>query len=199
MKKADTTPRITEHLNTPEEPAVRGLRTAVGQGALEASGLGTLWLIWSNQGLLSITLPRGKRPIAEGSGPPVLEIPRHYADPLRRYFDGGAIDPALLPVDMHGTPFQLRVWNALRNVPRGRVRSYQGIAADIGSPRAMRAVGMANSKNPIPIVVPCHRVVEAGNRLGGYSGGLDVKIKLLELEGVTVDGDKVLPGQLDMF
>jgi methylated-DNA-[protein]-cysteine S-methyltransferase len=128
----------------------------------------------------------------------VRDVPTKYADPLRRYFAGDPIDPVTIPVDLRGTLFQVRVWNALRRIPRGHVRSYAGVAADVGSPRAMRAVGMANSKNPIAIVVPCHRVVEKGNRLGGYSGGLPNKIFLLELEGVRVEGDTVLPGQLDL-
>ena len=126
------------------------------------------------------------------------DVPAHIAKPLRDYFAGEPVDPAEIPVDLHGTDFQKRVWRALRAIPRGRVRSYAGIASDVGSPRAMRAVGMANARNPIAIVVPCHRVVETGNRLGGYSGGLENKIFLLELEGVTVEGDRVQPGQLDL-
>jgi methylated-DNA-[protein]-cysteine S-methyltransferase len=118
---------------------------------------------------------------------------------LERYFAGEPVDPVAIPVDLHGTEFQRKVWTALRQIPRGRVRTYQGVGADVGSPRAMRAVGMANSKNPIPIVVPCHRVVEVGNRLGGYTSGIERKIRLLELEGVKVEGDLVLPGQLGLL
>jgi methylated-DNA-[protein]-cysteine S-methyltransferase len=109
------------------------------------------------------------------------------------------VDPATLPVRIGGTRFQVRVWRALRRVPRGRVRTYAGLAKDAGSPRGMRAVGMAMSANPLAIVVPCHRVVGAGHKLGGYSGGLDRKRHLLELEGVVVEGDEVLPGQLELL
>ena len=186
---------MTEDNTNTRDPAGHSLR---GQGPFEAERFGTLWLVWSDVGIVSLTLPGRDRRFAEGDGPAVCDVPEKYAKPLRDYFAGEAIDPTTIDVDMRGTRFQQRVWSALRAIPRGQVRSYAGIAADVGSPRAMRAVGMANSKNPIAIVVPCHRVVEKGNRLGGYTGGLDKKIFLLELEGVRVEGDVVLPGQLDL-
>lgn len=89
-----------------------------------------------------------------------------------------------LPLRPEGTEFQRRVWAALSEIPYGETRSYGQIAATIGNPGAGRAVGMANHKNPLPIVVPCHRVIGAGGSLTGYAGGLDTKRKLLELEGV---------------
>jgi methylated-DNA-[protein]-cysteine S-methyltransferase len=128
-----------------------------------------------------------------------VNVPRRYAEPLRGYFESRALDLAEVPVDLRGTRFQLRVWNALRKIPPGTVRTYGSIAADVGAPRAMRAVGMANAHNPVPIVVPCHRVVEAGNRLGGFSAGVARKRWLLEHEGVRVLGDHVLPGQQELF
>jgi O-6-methylguanine DNA methyltransferase len=91
------------------------------------------------------------------------------------------------------------VWNALRKVSRGQVRSYAGIASDLGKPRATRAVGAANGRNPIAIVIPCHRVVETGMHLGGYTGGLHLKRFLLELEGARIDADRVRPGQLELL
>lgn len=173
-------------------------RSLKGQGGFDAVGFGTLWLVWSDVGLVSLTLPERPRPFEAGYGPPIRDVPAELAHPLKDYFAGGPTDPAAIPVELHGTAFQKRVWQALRNVPRGQVRSYAGIATDVGSPRATRAVGMANARNPIAIVVPCHRVVQKGHRLGGYSGGLDNKIFLLQLEGVQVEGDRVLPGQLDL-
>ncbi|MBK6808584.1 MAG: methylated-DNA--[protein]-cysteine S-methyltransferase [Sandaracinaceae bacterium] len=92
-----------------------------------------------------------------------------------------------LPRDARGTPFQHQVWEALCRIPRGAVRSYSGVASDIGNPRAMRAVGLANGRNPLPIVVPCHRVIAASHQLGGYTGGLDRKRALLALEGVRIE------------
>jgi methylated-DNA-[protein]-cysteine S-methyltransferase len=179
---------------------------SLGQGALLLPGIGEIWLAWSAQGLLMLSLP-GRLPgeveadmlDRDITPPPVLDVPELYATPLLAYARGEAVEPAHLPVDLRGTPFQERVWCALRNIPRGSVRSYAGIAADIGSPRAMRAVGMANATNPIAIVVPCHRVVATGRGLGGYSGGLDMKRRLLALEGVRVDAGKVIPGQLELW
>lgn len=177
-----------------------------GQGQLNLPGIGDVWLVWSELGLVALALPtraplevdvelmdRGLTP------PPVAEVPAGYADPLLKYAAGEEIDPATLPVDLRGTPFQVRVWQALRRIPRGHVRSYGGVAADVGSPRGMRAVGMANRTNPIAIVVPCHRVVERAMGLGGYSGGLGMKRTLLHLEGVRVDAGRVIPGQLELW
>ncbi len=86
------------------------------------------------------------------------------------------------PLRLQGTPFQEKVWAALRDIPYGETCSYQQIAQAIGQPKACRAVGMANHRNPIYIVVPCHRVVGANGALTGYGGGLDMKKALLELE-----------------
>lgn len=178
----------------------------VGQGLLDLPGIGDLWLVWSELGLVSLSLPTRAAGEIEAelvdrglTAPPIADIPAIYAEPLLRYAAGDPVDPATLPVDLRGTPFQIRVWQALRQIPRGQVRSYAGIAADVGSPRGMRAVGMANRSNPIAIVVPCHRVVERALGLGGYSGGLEMKRHLLDLEGVRVDAGKVIPGQLELW
>lgn len=92
----------------------------------------------------------------------------------RREFD--------VPMDMEGTEFQKKVWRALLEIPYGGVCSYSDIAEKIGSPKAARAVGMANHVNPIPIIVPCHRVIGKNGKPVGYAGGLDMKTWLLELE-----------------
>jgi O-6-methylguanine DNA methyltransferase len=176
------------------------------RGTLELKGVGELSLVWSPTGLVMLSLPtRAPHEIAADmvdrgiEPPPVADVPNPYRELLLAYAAGEEVDPAALPVDMRGSAFQLRVWSALRKIPRGSVRSYAGIATDIGAPRAMRAVGMANGANPIAIVVPCHRVVEAKLRLGGYSGGLTMKRTLLALEGVRVEGGRVIPGQLELW
>ncbi|EGO62487.1 methylated-DNA--[protein]-cysteine S-methyltransferase [Acetonema longum] len=87
-----------------------------------------------------------------------------------------------LPVRLDGTHFQKSVWEALQTIPAGKVRSYKDIAVMIGNPKATRAVGMANNRNPIPIIVPCHRVIGANGSLTGYAGGLAIKQYLLDLE-----------------
>ena len=88
------------------------------------------------------------------------------------------------PLDLAGTKFQKQVWNALRKIPAGRTKSYGEIARAIGRPRAVRAVGGACGANPVPLLVPCHRVLAADKKLGGFSGGLDWKRRLLVREGV---------------
>lgn len=103
---------------------------------------------------------------------------REYFAGTRRTFD--------LPLAPRGTAFQQRVWAALRAIPYGETRTYGELAAAIGSPSASRAVGMANHHNPIPIVIPCHRVIGANGTLTGYAGGLEIKRKLLALEGITI-------------
>ena len=105
---------------------------------------------------------------------------------LRAYFAGDLQALETLTVDPMGTPFQLRVWTALRSVPAGRTASYSDIANAIGAPTATRAVGAANGANPIAIVVPCHRIIGSGGSLVGYGGGLERKRWLLEHEGVLL-------------
>jgi len=87
-----------------------------------------------------------------------------------------------IKLNPQGTPFQKMVWNALKGIPYGEVRSYKKIASDIGNEKSSRAVGMANSKNPIPIIVPCHRVIGSNGQLTGYAFGLAIKAALLEIE-----------------
>jgi methylated-DNA-[protein]-cysteine S-methyltransferase len=91
-----------------------------------------------------------------------------------------------LPLSMDGTDFQIKVWNALKNIPYGKTISYGELAAIIGNPKASRAVGMANNRNPIPIIVPCHRVIGHDGSLTGYAGGLKLKQQLLELEDAAI-------------
>jgi methylated-DNA-[protein]-cysteine S-methyltransferase len=103
---------------------------------------------------------------------------------LTEYF-AGEREEFDLPLDPQGTEFQLAVWRALTEIPYGETRSYGQIAEAVGRPKAARAVGMANNKNPIAVIVPCHRVIGAGGALVGYAGGLERKTLLLELESGT--------------
>lgn len=109
---------------------------------------------------------------------PLLE---EAARQLNAYLDG-TLKHFTLPLGAKGTQFQQKVWKALCAIPYGKTATYGEIAAQIGNPKACRAVGMANNKNPIAIVVPCHRVIGAGRKLVGYAAGLRVKEKLLKLE-----------------
>lgn len=100
---------------------------------------------------------------------------------LDEYFQGKRTTFSL-PFKLTGTPFQLAVWKKLQNIPYGQTTSYKEIAQKINKPKACRAVGMANNKNPLPIIIPCHRVIGSNGKLIGYAGGLKLKNYLLELE-----------------
>jgi methylated-DNA-[protein]-cysteine S-methyltransferase len=101
-----------------------------------------------------------------------------------------------LVLDPDGTVFQKQIWKQLEKIPFGELKSYQDIANSIEKPNACRAVGMANSKNPIPIIIPCHRVIGKNGKLTGYAGGLDIKAKLLQIEGVNQGNNSP---QLELF
>ena len=116
------------------------------------------------------------------SRPPQSELQRQVARELVE-FARGERRSFTFAVRLVGTPFERRCWAALQHIPYGETRTYGQIAREVGNPHGARAVGGANHRNPIPIVVPCHRVVAAGGRLGGYGGGLELKRKLLTLEG----------------
>lgn len=107
-------------------------------------------------------------------------------DQLTAYF-AGDLQEFDLDIEMAGTEFQRKVWNALRTIPYGETRSYGEIAEQIGSPNAFRAVGLANGHNPIAVIVPCHRVIGANGSLTGFGGGLERKSALLELERETAN------------
>jgi methylated-DNA-[protein]-cysteine S-methyltransferase len=121
-------------------------------------------------------------------GKPGIEAPAAFEavkSQLEEYFAGKRL-VFRLPLDLEqGTGFQRRVWHALLEIPYGRTLSYKDVAHAIGQPSAVRAVGSANGANPLPIVVPCHRVISSDGTMGGYGGGLDVKQKLLALETRT--------------
>jgi O-6-methylguanine DNA methyltransferase len=174
-----------------------------GCGYLDVPAVGArIWLAWSEHGLTRLTWESAASTATDALGPEhpkESEPPEPYRSVLGGYFTGEPVDPATLPVDLEGTVFRRKVWEALRAIPRGRVRSYAAIARAVGAPRALRAVGGANGKNPVAIVVPCHRVVEASMQLGGYTGGLRFKRFLLELEGARIEGDRVHPGQLGLI
>lgn len=129
--------------------------------------------------------PRMQRGLRKRFGMVELEPSRDvhgFARRLRAYLDGdlGALDA--IPVETGGTPFQRAVWAALRRIPAGETSSYAALAAAVGRPRAVRAVGMANARNPVALVVPCHRVIGADGSLTGYGGGLERKRWLLDHE-----------------
>ena len=122
----------------------------------------------------------------EGSALSPTALTNEAATQLMEYF-AGKRRTFSLPLAPKGTPFQKEVWQALSSIPYGQTRSYADIAAQVGRPKAVRAVGMANNRNPTPIVIPCHRVVGSSGDMVGYAYGTKIKRYLLELEGIDVD------------
>ena len=106
----------------------------------------------------------------------VMQLQEYFAAKRQRFE---------LPIDVQGTEFQKQVWQALTLIPYGKTSSYSQIAESIGNPKAVRAVGAANGKNPVSIVVPCHRVIGSNGKLTGYAGGTERKARLLKLEGIN--------------
>lgn len=129
--------------------------------------------------IVRLYLPEDPVPRLMSRPTPLLERGRtqllEYLNGQRKTFD--------LPLAPQGTPFQQKVWKALQAIPYGQTRSYRDIALEVGCPNGFRAVGMANSRNPIPIFIPCHRVIAADGSLGGYGGGSQLKQALLQTEG----------------
>lgn len=161
-----------------EEIAVASLRTKMG----------SVWILCTERGLRGVRIgldPKPSRDEARRRGSRFVRRPRWTdrarAD-LERYFEGRPV-PLDLPLDLaEGTEFERRVWSAARQVAHGTVASYADVAREVEAPRATRAVGNALGKNPVPIVVPCHRILHADLSIGGFSSGLPWKRFLLELE-----------------
>ena len=146
------------------------------------SPLGRLRLVSNGQALLRIEFEDMH---AEDGRECSDEILAATATQLAEYFDGRRQE-FNIPLGAEGTAFQNQVWSALRAIPFGELRSYRDIAIVVGNIKAVRAVGAANGRNPIPIIVPCHRVIGSNGSLTGFAGGLDAKLKLLNLEGITL-------------
>lgn len=146
------------------------------------SPIGRLLLAGEEDGISLISFPTGSR--ARAAEPGWRRNPAPFAEAERQlgaYF-AGELTEFVLPLAPQGTPFQLSVWQALCRIPYGETVSYGAIAQAIGRPSASRAVGAANGANPLPIVVPCHRVIGSTGKLTGFGGGLDTKAALLGLE-----------------
>ena len=144
--------------------------------------LGAFRARYSPRGVTTLDLPGSGGP---RSGPTAKKTPsfiRKLAQQLKQYAAGRSVNWSV-PVDLSsGTGFQRKVWRALGRIPRGQTRSYAWVARKIGKPKAARAVGAACGANPVPVVVPCHRVVAGDGSLGGFGGGLPMKRRLLALE-----------------
>ena len=178
-------------MQIPAELDRRFRETAAAEGLLDAaydlveSPVGTLLVGVSERGVCRISYTPDPEALAAAIGPRVLRVPPRV-DEVRRqldeYFAGRRRDFDLR-IDLHAAAFQAAVLRELARVPYGELATYGDLARRIGKPRAARAVGGALNRNPIPILLPCHRIVGAGGALVGYAGGLDRKRALLSLEG----------------
>ncbi len=186
-----------------EALAAEFLRRAEQEGLLDVAyaeidtPVGRILLAGTSRGLVRVAFPNQPpdevlEQLADSVSPRLLESPGRLDEARReldRYFEGRLHDFDL-PLDWqltHG--FYRKVLRATARIPYGQTRSYKQMATTAGSPRAVRAAGSALGSNPLPIIVPCHRVLRTGGTLGGYGGGLDVKQALLELEGALGSGD----------
>ena len=154
--------------------AWKTIESPVGELRLFASDEGLVAILWENDNPRRVRLGEA---VVDDRHPVLVETERQ----LGEYFAGKrkAFSVAL---DMRGTRFQKNVWEALVAIPFGETRSYGQLAQQLGNPRASRAVGAANARNPVSIIVPCHRVIGSSGKLTGFAGGLDTKARLLGLE-----------------
>ena len=158
--------------------------------------MGWLGVLGSAKGLLAITLPQSSREQAlkqlgddlDRAAPSSSEFKDLMAR-LKLYFEGHKVDFGDRLDLSKATPFQGKVWRLTRLIPYGETRSYAWVARELGQPEAVRAVGQALAGNRLPIIIPCHRLLTVNGRLGGYSGGLEMKRKLLNLEASTKRGE----------
>jgi methylated-DNA-[protein]-cysteine S-methyltransferase len=141
-----------------------------------ASPIGILYLVFSGKTLCEIEFQKPAGLLRKGTASP------HLIKELKEYFEGGREEFTQKIAFRSGTDFDKAVWNALIEIPYGETRTYKWLAGKIGKPNAARAVGQALSRNPIPIIIPCHRIIESDGSLGGYSGGIDIKRRLLDIE-----------------
>ncbi|MEO5668769.1 MAG: methylated-DNA--[protein]-cysteine S-methyltransferase [Bdellovibrionota bacterium] len=156
----------------------KDIKTPVGMLKLVAHDKGIVALLWEKEKLGRVKLGELKNSSKHSV---LLEGEKQ----LKEYF-AGKRTRFDLPLDPIGTDFQKKVWKALRKIPFGKTQSYGELAKKIDSPKASRAVGAANGRNPISIIVPCHRVIGMNGTLTGFAGGLNVKATLLNLEGITL-------------
>jgi O-6-methylguanine DNA methyltransferase len=159
------------------------------------SPLGKITLLSSSKGLCRLLFEPSQPSITNLENASIPYKITHEKDSptasqLMEYFEGRR-KAFTIPLDINGTPFHREVWRALLTIPYGKTKSYGQIAQQIGKPRAPRAVGQACGANPIPIIIPCHRVLTSTGKIGGYTGGIDIKNALLKLEGVTLHKNSI--------
>jgi methylated-DNA-[protein]-cysteine S-methyltransferase len=171
----------------------RGDGQRLNEGTFD-SPIGRLVLVWSAAGVRALVFERRRRGSPEGPARHAARTPRRAPLPaalrsaLEDYFRGRPAALERIPLDVGGTPFQRRAWQAMRRIPPGRVVSYGALAKALGTPNGARAVGRAAATNPVTLIVPCHRVVGGRGALTGFLWGVERKRWLLAHEGAHVEG-----------
>ncbi len=140
------------------------------------SPVGTLYLIFTRKKLSGIKFKKPEEIIRRDRAPQLIK------EELHEYFEKGLKEFTQKIILTKGTDFDRKVWLTLREIPFGETRTYKWLAEKVGKPTGSRAVGQSLSRNPIPIVLPCHRIIESDGSIGGYSGGIDIKRRLLDIE-----------------
>lgn len=204
IAETQTSPQVWLELENrilEEERAFKGIRISYASSETE---IGTIWVASSEQGLCRLVLPTEsqasfwnwlKRRFSGGWVREDGKLNQAVIDQIHAYLDH-ELTEFDLKCDVRATPFQQDVLDQIAKIPFGELASYSDIAKNIGKPIARRAVGAATGSNPIPIVIPCHRVVGTDGRLVGYGGGLPLKEQLLLLEGHHIQGHKLVPKSL---
>lgn len=153
--------------------------------------LGPIWIGFTSKGLAKLDFSINKEQFRKELEKKFNQIEEYkgnnidYIKQINMYLEK-QIKDFDLPLDLKGTQFQKHVWEELLKIPYGEVRSYKDVALAVGKDKGFRAVGMANNRNPVAIVIPCHRVIGANRELVGYGGGIEIKVKLLRLEGLNI-------------
>lgn len=187
-------------------PLTKKLHAPLTAQAIMETPVGLAFLFFSAKGLERLAFGGTKdlkEGVAMGATPETESLPEgvlktwhdQVAQALDDYFAGKPVSFEALALDLQGSPFQLRVWQELQKIPAGATVSYQELAKRIGQPRASRAVGQACGANPVPLIIPCHRVIASDGSLGGYSSGLERKRWLLNHEGVKGEEAKRRKGR----
>lgn len=159
------------------------MNSPIGKMTVAATNKGICWISFDSAEASVMAIKRWGRTwllcdhVVEAQTPLLMDAIQQFSE----YFEGQRTE-FNLPLDIYGTPFQKKVWEQLRLIPYGEVRTYKDIALGIGSAKSVRAVGGANNRNPLSIILPCHRVIGSNGALVGYGGGLEIKQYLLELE-----------------
>ena len=186
MKRASPLERISDALGGEQE--LRRMRNFFGiPNFCYKSPIGWMDIIAEENRILRVSFSETP-PLSEARVWPNLPVLARTVELLDRYFNGQPINFAEILVELiYFTDFQQHVWKIIQQIPYGEVRTYQWIANQMGRPKSARAVGNATGANPVPILIPCHRVIGSNGRLGGYGGGIEKKCQLLALERYPVE------------